>query len=303
MTKIRPMLAASKPVTPEDLNWAHGPFWVSPKLDGIRNLQIDSVSKSRKLLDLPNLHIQRTLARPELDGLDGELVVGSPTAPDCINASTSGVMSRGGEPDFTYFVFDLWDVPNIGYRQRKGAAARRVSELRDRGLPVAWVRQALCRNSSEVEAAIAENYESGYEGSIIRSFNGRYKYNRSTLGEQLLLKVKESVDAEMRVTDFIEMQHNNNEAQVNELGLTKRTTHKANKIGAGTLGKMKGIDLATGQPITVGPGKMTDEEKLHVWLNQDTYRGRISKYRYGKHGVLELPRFPRHIVWRSEIDL
>lgn len=301
--QVRPMLAHSKPVEPKDVNLSRGPVWVSPKLDGVRCLQMDGQSMSRTLKPLPNRFIQAALSNPLLDGLDGEVVVGSPTAPDCINATTSGVMSRDGEPIFALYVFDCWHTPRIGFRQRLVCVKRRILAARRAGLPVVLVTQTLCYTHGEIEEAVGANYEAGYEGSIIRSFDGQYKYNRSTFGEGLLLKCKESVDFEVHVTGFVEMMHNANEATVDERGLTKRSTHKDNKIPAGTLGKILGIDTRTGKKVTLSPGKMTAAEKLHVWRNQEKYLGQFSKARSGKHGELDLPRFPRHIVWRDPIDM
>lgn len=301
---IRPMLAHSKPVKPADLDFQFGPYWVSPKYDGVRCLQIKAISMSRTLKPLPNGWVQKMLGSRLLDGLDGEVVVGSPTHPDCIRNTTSGVMSREGRPQFSYNVFDLWDCPKDTYRIRKEKLEEKIEFLRAScDFPIVLVPQRLCRTHAQLEAVIAENYESGYEGSIIRSFDGLYKYNRSTLSEQLLLKVKESVDSEMRVDSFEEMMHNENEAKMDERGYTKRTTHKGNKVPAGTLGKLRGIDIHTKAPITIGTGKMTADEKLAVWQNRDRFLGRIAKYRYGKHGVMDAPRFGRFIVWRDPIDL
>lgn len=297
------MLAHSTPVEPHEVDFNLGPVWVSPKLDGVRCLQMNSQSMSRKLKLLPNQHVQARLGHSLLDGLDGEIAVGDPTHPDCIRNTTSGVMSRGGEPDFTFYVFDMWDRPNIGYMRRKGHLRRRAVYLRRLGYPVELVRQTRCHTVAELEAAVGANYEVGYEGSIIRSFDGHYKYNRSTLREGLMLKVKESVDSEIEVVAFEEMYHNANEAKQDALGLTERSTHKANKIPAGTLGRLIGKDLKTGATVTIGCGKMTAEERKHVWRNQDKYLGRIAKYRYGKHGVMDKPRFPRYIVWRDPIDM
>lgn len=123
---IRPMLAPSVPVTPEQVDLSRGPVWVSPKLDGVRNLQMNSVSKSRKLKDFPNLHTQKLFAHPILDGMDGELVVGNPTAPNAIQATTSGVMSIHGEPDVRYYLFDCWDSPKEGFLVRKAYVRRKI---------------------------------------------------------------------------------------------------------------------------------------------------------------------------------
>lgn len=302
---MRPMLAVSDPVDPLTLgpDLERGPLWVSPKYDGIRSVHHEGVMYSRTLKLIANAHIQRVLSNPILQGFDGELVVGSPTDPNCIQNTTSGVNSRGGEPDFAYFVFDIWGTHNIGYRQRKGYLRRRVLAAQREGLPVFMAPQTLCQTVAEVEAAVELNYADGYEGSIVRSFDDFYKYNRSTRKEGYLMKVKEYVDFEVHITGFIEMMHNENEAEVDERGLTKRSSHKANMVPAGTLGKMIGIDTRTGKQVTVGTGKMTAEEKLHVWKNQEKYLGRFSKARSGKHGELDLPRFPRHIVWRDPNDI
>lgn len=303
VTKVRPMLAHSEPVEPRNVDLSQGPVWVSPKLDGVRCLQMERISMSRALKPLPNRYVQEQLAAPELDGLDGEVVVGSATAEDCINKTTSGVMSRDGEPDFTYYVFDCWHTPNAGYRQRYGYVKRRILAARRLGLPVELVSQKLCQTHSEIEEAVGLNYEAGYEGSIIRSFDGRYKYNRSTLREGLLLKVKESIDSEIRITGFEEMMHNVNAAKLDERGFTKRSTHKDNMVPAGTLGLLRGIDMASGEEIIVGPGKMTAEEKQYVWGNREAILGTIAKYRYAKHGIKDKPRFPRWIAWRDPIDM
>lgn len=303
IAKTRPMLAAQVPVTAADIDFQKGPVWLSGKLDGIRNLQMKSTSKSRKLIDLPNLHVQRTLAHSILDGLDGEIVVGAPEAPNCIQATTSGVMSINGEPDFIYYVFDCWDSPNVGFADRKGYVRRRVAAARRQGLPVMYLPQVLIHTRDELEEAIGLNYELGLEGSIIRSHNGLYKFGRSTLREGLLLKVKEASDSEIHVTGFIEMEHNNNAAVKDELGLTKRSTHKAGKVGAGTLGKLVGIDVNSGKPTVIGRGKMTAVEAKHVWDNQHLYLGKFAKYRFSPYGMKDEPRFPRFICWRDERDM
>lgn len=114
------MLAASKPITPADIDLARkARYGVARKFDGIRNLQMKSISKSRKLIDIPNQNIQKTLGTPLLDGMDGELIVGLPEADNCIQATTSGVMRRHwGTTQFAYYVFDVWDSPGVGFVAR-----------------------------------------------------------------------------------------------------------------------------------------------------------------------------------------
>ena len=97
---LKPMLCA----TVTDISKLRYPYLASPKLDGIRCLIHNGTAVSRNLKPIRNKYIASCLKG--LPPLDGELIVGDPTAPDCFNRTSSGVMSADGEPDFKYYVFD-----------------------------------------------------------------------------------------------------------------------------------------------------------------------------------------------------
>src|SRR5258707_1262440 len=111
---LKPMLAGNY-----DERKLQLPVYVQTKHDGIRCLVDGGIGFSRTLKPLPNRYIQSFFDdNPGLHGLDGELIVGPPNALDVYNKSESGVMSQGGEPNFTYYVFDRWDVGNSPYSTR-----------------------------------------------------------------------------------------------------------------------------------------------------------------------------------------
>ena len=95
---IKPMLA-----TEVDFNKLRYPVYTQPKLDGIRVIIKDGVVYSRSLKAIPNKHVQALFRH--LQGVDGELIVGNPTAHDVFQKTTSGVMSKEGEPDVTLYAF------------------------------------------------------------------------------------------------------------------------------------------------------------------------------------------------------
>ena len=97
---IKPMLA-----TEADFNKLRYPVYTQPKLDGIRVIIKNGVVYSRSLKPIPNKHIQALFGH--MDGVDGELIVGNPTAHDVFQKTTSGVMSKYGEPDVTLYAFDM----------------------------------------------------------------------------------------------------------------------------------------------------------------------------------------------------
>jgi len=124
---LRPMLAGK---APEDIERLRYPLIASPKLDGIRCLVKDGVALSRTLKPIRNRHVQALIGRHEYNGFDGELIVGSPTHPNCIQHTTSGVMSFEGEPDFRYYVFDRWDTRHLQFRERLQSVSALPSDQR-----------------------------------------------------------------------------------------------------------------------------------------------------------------------------
>jgi DNA ligase-1 len=97
--------------SPADLDSLRFPLYASPKLDGIRAMVTDAGLVSRKLLPIPNRHLQLALSTDFLRGLDGELILGNPTDEDVYRRTNSSVMSRDGEPSVTFYVLDHFGRP------------------------------------------------------------------------------------------------------------------------------------------------------------------------------------------------
>jgi DNA ligase-1 len=275
-----------------------------PKIDGIRAVIHRKQALSRKLIALPNQFIQGFFNHHHFQGLDGELVVGSPNDPLCIKHSTSGVMSRGGEPDFTFYVFDKWDSPYSRYVQRLDSAAVQVREIAAERVRLLSGRRI--DNEDDLLAFESEQLDLGYEGIILRSPGGAYKHGRSTVREGGLLKLKRFQDSEARVLEVIEEQFNGNEAQKDNLGRTKRSSAKAGKVGKGRAGALRVKDLRIGVVFEVGTGMTdADKEEWWAWWNlPESQRGRrIVKYKFFAVGMQERPRHPVYITWRHPVDM
>lgn len=277
------------------------PVLASPKLDGIRAVIHGGQALSRKLIALPNQFIQGFFSDPRYQGLDGELIVGPATAHGCINASTSGVMSRDGEPEFAFHVFDKWDHPG-GFEARL-AAARDVVE-RAGSLRIVNLGHALLNGPDELQRFEENALELGYEGVMLRAPSGLYKHGRSTVKEGWMLKVKRHTDSEAEVTSVVEEMFNGNEAERDNLGRTKRSSAKAGKLGKGRAGTLIGKDIHTGWDVEVGSG-MNDAAKAEwwAWWQNPNRERRLVKYRYFPVGVKDRPRHPVYASWRSPIDV
>lgn len=297
---FRPLLAA----TLTDHEQLQLPVYGSLKIDGFRCLIDQSTAISRKLIKIPNLFVQTVLGSELLDGMDGELIVGPPNASDLFQRTGSGVTKAEGQPEFQFLVFDLFNCdPDATFEERQVMLTARMMDLPASFSRVVQLPQVLLRTLEEVRAFEQEAIQSGYEGTMYRSLRGRYKYGRSTEKEGILLKDKRFTDSEMFIEGFVEMMHNANVKETDHLGYAKRSSHKANKIPMGTLGKLVGKDVATGRPVTVGAGiarKLRDE----IWRNQVKYHGKIATYkRFDVTGVKDAFRLPIFKGIRDPIDL
>src|SRR5690349_10189377 len=119
---MKPMLAA----TASSTSSIRYPAYATPKLDGVRALISGGRLLSRALKPIPNQYLSTFFGRPELEGLDGELILGSPTAPDVYRATQQAVSRHEGEPDVRFYCFDLCDAPRVPYEARLRRAASQV---------------------------------------------------------------------------------------------------------------------------------------------------------------------------------
>jgi DNA ligase-1 len=248
MTKpFRPMRSGDVPMVngEVDLSAITFPVLASPKIDGIRCLITENGPVTRSLKPIRNDFIRNKLAKLPV-GFDGEITVGKivsgTDAKDSVmNRTSSGVMSKDGEPDFIYHVFDDFTVPG-GFATRNEAAYNKIKAMGAKSFDE--TRTAFLYHRPILNAVELSDYEKlcveadGYEGIMIRSVDGPYKYGESTTKEGYLLKWKRWKDAEAWVIGALEEMANNNEAKKNALGLTERSTHKDNKTPKGVLGKL-----------------------------------------------------------------
>lgn len=291
---MKPMLSA----TCDDIRSLSYPVLVSPKLDGIRCLIVDGTAVSRNFKRIPNEAISLVLNHMGIAGLDGELIVGSPKAADCYRKTASGVMSHDGSPDWVFWVFDDFSRPELPFGERLERAKARVKGIGAKRIRI--VPHAEKKTPEALHEYEAQHIIAGYEGIMVRSPSGAYKYGRATAREGSLLKIKRFSDGEARIVDFEERLHNANEAKVDALGRTERSSHKANKVPMGTLGALKVVDTQTGVDFDIGTG-FTDAERSEIWVNRPFWLGKTVKYKSLAVGVKERPRHPVYLGPRADL--
>lgn len=273
------------------------PVYASPKLDGIRCSIVDGKALSRTLKPIPNKHISAMLSRPEFNGLDGELIVGDPTSKTCYNESVSGVMRQDGAPAFIYWVFDKHTADgDFTQRLKMLWLSIEANELPC----IAVLDQELLHTEAEMLEYEAFCVSKGYEGIILRKPTAPYKHGRSTVNEGYLLKVKRFVDNDAEILGVVEEMFNGNDAEVNELGRTKRSTAQAGLVGKGSMGALHVRDLTTGIEFHIGTG-FTAADRQALWVQPPI--GKLCKYKHFPIGAKTAPRHPVFIGFRSDLDI
>ena len=284
---FRPMLAKDA-----DLQKLIFPLLASAKLDGVRAVVRDGVVYSRSNKPIPNQFVQAKFKH--LEHYDGELIFGDPTSKSCYRDTVSIVMSFDKSADGVgFFAFDHVEKPTLPYNKR-------MPKTRLKG--DAYIHdQVFCACLEDVLDYEAECLRDGYEGLILRSPTAPYKMGRSTVNEGYLLKLKRFVDDEAEIIGFEERMHNGNEAQTNELGRTKRSSHKDGKTGRGDLGALI-LKRADGVTFNCGTG-FDDELRQDIWNHRSEYLGLIAKYKHFEIGAKDLPRHPVFLGLRDKLDL
>lgn len=300
---LRPMLSAKV----DDVNALVFPVLASPKIDGVRALVRNGVLLSRNLKPIPNAYCQQLFGVPQLEGCDGELIVGEAADKGVFDRTQSGVMSRDGKPDVAFYIFDKWNMPGVSFPQRHAELLRQ-----HHGWPLeaAMVSQTKLLNPGEVDSYEARMLAKGYEGVMLRRLSSKdtpYKFGRSTLREGLLMKLIRRSTMEGVVVGTVEQLHNANEQTRDERGYAKRTKHKANMVPTNKLGALVlTADRDTKAPIIttfeVGTG-FTEQQRIALWRDRKSLKGKLVTVEYRELTKDGVPRFPVFKGFRHPNDI
>lgn len=283
------------------------PAIAMPKIDGVRSLNQDGQLYGRSLKQHANRYVTRVFSVPEFDGFDGEMAAAASTHPRLVNLTGSALSTEEGEPFIIWWLFDYVDdfCKILPYKTRLEMLSHAFDNLKDHELffNLQLVPWKTVYNEAELRAAEQEWLEDGYEGFILRDPDGAHKEGSSTVKEGGYLRGKLFAFDEALIYGYEEAEANNNVAETNELGYTKRSSHKANKVGKGQIGNLLGIDLKTGMLIKIGPGKLKHAERAHLFANPHEIVGHVAKYKHFPRGVKDKPRFPTFDSKRALSDL
>lgn len=324
---FRPMKSASPPQD-FDFSTLSYPMWASPKIDGIRCVIHPTLGPvTNTLKKIPNTFTREYLQNHCPKYLDGELVVGDPDNPKSFNQTQSGIMSHDGTPDFTYLVFDNFESGHMcgfGIRKEDAKAALDFAHMGGINNRLQLLHQTLIESHEQLLEYELEQLAKGYEGVMLRSPNGKYKFGRSTLREQGMIKIKRFRDDEAIIIDWEPLERNLNVPQIDNLGLQRRGYSKDGKaIDDSRVGRFlcRGVPGSrwAGVEFWIGSGlddteRVTFREALRKYniTSGDQYPesvlthpkdyppdlpiGKTITFKYQEHGSIDAPRTP---IWKG----
>ena len=286
------------------------PCYGSYKIDGIRIVKHEGKALTKSLKPVPNKTIARWVEHNLPDGVDGEIISGPPNQADVYTKTFTAAMTIEGAYEFSIYLFDLHNMPKAYATERYNALKSLVSNLSDSVKAVAKVVDKRVLNTqAEFDAMYNEALALGYEGLVTQSLDGLYKHGKCTPKENIQLKHKPEEDADFRLVGIYEAMHNGNDAFTNEVGETSRSTHQEGLTGLGMVGGFEAVDVETGIPFKVAPGKLSHADRIAIWQDwlkePGKWVGKLGKYRCMGYGTMTngRPRHGRFYAWRHESDL
>ena len=141
--------------------------------------------------------------------------------------------------------------------------------------------------------------QNGQEGICFRLSNSPYKYGRSTLREQYLVKLSRYLTSEAIVIGYEEQMENSNPALRDERGYTKHTSYADGLVPKNTLGALIVEDIKSNVTFRIGTG-FDNKSRRFIWYNRLGYLGKQLTYKYKPCGMLNKPRHPTFVGWREK---
>lgn len=297
------------------------PLIGQPKIDGVRGLNMLGTMTGRSLKKFGNRYVTSRYSHSSLIGFDGEIAAERENHPDLCRLTSSALTSHAGEPWILWWLFDYvtFETRKLAYGTRLEQLIYRIAELQDeaphlfphlRSIPWRWINSL-----EELIEFDNENLLNGMEGTILRDPNAPHKEGRSGK-KPILWRIKRFVDFEFRVHTIIEGEENQNEAQINELGNTFRSTHQANMVANGMVGAMLGTVIGVvkdpttgdvlfndGDEVRVGAGCLTHDQRRFYFANQAEFKAKVHKAKFFPKGIKDKPRFPTWQTFRDAADI
>ena len=315
--KFKPMLGTNEPFELEALKY---PIIGTIKKDGvrgvIRNNQLRTRSyKSQELPLIANKQIQE-LTKPIQEAaykhnmsIDIEIYIhGIPLNEIVMFTNTKDINTRDHHnkirrkvseltENFRFYTsipkeLEFYIFDSVIEGQEDTSYVSRIAQAWDilKGIPrVTFVDPIAVQSSEEADYYYQKSLKNGFEGLVLRSTYGPYKYGRATAREQYFLKLKPIEELIGTVTNINERMENLNESFMSSQGYSIKRNTINNKEGTGLAATA--TIIWEGEELKVSL-KGTNEQRREIWVNRDSYIGKELKFKGMLYGAKRVPRHP-----------
>jgi DNA ligase-1 len=281
----------TKEKTQQNLDLIQFPALVSTKWDGWRMFEKDGEATCRSMDPPKNRYVQKRLrefyaaaAALGIRNLDGEIMVGDPYSKNVMQATTSGVGSYEGEPDFVYYLFDTYQHPEDIFTDRLSVVRQIVERLEGKFPFIRYTDHVLVHNMEQLMEKLRKVVEAGGEGVMGRKPDGPYHHGRPSMKSNILWALKPYVDDDQRYV--------------------QASGHKENLVGKGTFGKAICRSPRFKETFSVGAGVgLTAALRKYIWKHPEEFVGGTLKYKYQEIGVKDRPRQPKWMGMKAKEDM
>lgn len=210
-------------------------------------------------------------------------------------AAHTEIMRLITQIEFHCFEVHSLRMPEVPFTNRLDMI-QNIADIHPATIPV---KQYVVNSPEEVRYLFDFALKKGCEGLILRDFGSPYKYGRSTLKEEYMLKVKPFETFDARIIDVIQAttvsEHAN--IEINELGYSKTSRKKDDRIlidkAACFLVEYKGQK----QKVSIA---LPDSEKIQIWAKKEQYIGKMIEYKGMIIGSKDLIRHPVFVRFRED---
>lgn len=278
-------------------------LYVMIKYDGVRCGVQNQVVVGKSLIPIPNKHIQCLYGNERFEGKEFEIIVvdsnGKYDPVTCCRETISFTNSEDVYSDHRCILIDNYELKDFPFEDRFNNLSILINESPLFDLPEYIIATTIEEILHFEETALTTDNE----GIIIRVPELSYREGTSSK-EGELLRLKRYISEEAIITDVLPAYANCNEAKENLLGNMERSSHASNKVAKEEIGKffctlVKDIHdpwsgrliAKKGSSCVVATGNMTKEEKIKLYQEKETLKGKMIKFKSFPKGTKDKPRF------------
>lgn len=293
----------------------YGRLYVMTKYDGVRCIVEDGIVKGKSLLKIPNKNVQAMYGKEEFEGKEFEIIVTDANGNyDPINScrhTTAFINMHNKKEHHKCILIDNYHLGEFPFEDRLAnlemfAASNPQFQLPD------YIIATTIEEVLHYEEGLLKNDQ---EGIVIRNPALTYKEGKSS-PEGEFLRIKRFISEEAIIMDVAPAWGPNPLPPPTELyDLDGDEVNYYHKVPKAEIGKFfcklvknirdpwsKRLIAKKGSSCVIATGNMPRAEKIRLWEERETIKGKMIKFRTFPKGSKDKPRFATYQCFVAPCD-